>query len=54
MKTFKNREELKWHYHKKLCNGDSSAQYYMEHCIVVKDVNAWLKRVGEPYRVKEA
>ena len=51
--VFKDREELKWHYHEKLCHGDSSAQYYMEHVLTEKDVNLWLQRVGELCRVKE-
>lgn len=51
--VFDNREELKWHYHEKLCHGDSTAEYLMDQCVKEEDVNKWLKRMGESCRVEE-
>ena len=59
MKVFKDREELKWYFHAKLCKGDSSAEYLMNYCVdekaypTVKDVNRLLKSMGRKVRVKE-
>lgn len=52
MKEFKTCKELSWYYHAKLCKGDVAAEYLMKQCYLEKDVNAWLERIGEPYRVK--
>jgi len=54
IKLFDDVEELKWHYHKELCHGDSSAEGLMNYCVKAEDVNEWLKRTGQPYRVKES
>jgi len=60
MKVFKDREELKWYFHKKLCKGDHSAQYYMEKCAdekqfeTVEELNQWLDHMNMPCRVKES
>lgn len=53
IKVFNNVEELKWHYHRKLCKGDVHAEYLMNESVKQKNVNEWLKRMGEPYRVRE-
>lgn len=56
--VFDSREELKWHFHKLLCKGDVSAQFYMERVVdeeiypTIKDLNEWLKNTD--YRVKES
>jgi hypothetical protein len=64
MKTFRNREELKWHFHGKLCKGDSNAEYLMNAVFdnfkvekgrtkkrVLAELNEWLEPEG--YRVEE-
>jgi len=53
---FDDAEELKWYYHKKLCEGDEAAEYYMnrvveEDLVDPKKLNEWLENT--PYRVKE-
>jgi len=57
IRVFDSREELKWFFHKKLCKGDSAAQFYMERVVdekaypTIRELNEWLKNT--PYRVKE-
>jgi len=56
IKLFEDAEELKWHYHKKLCEGDDAAEFYMNRVVDEdlanpKKLNEWLKNT--PYRVKE-
>jgi len=57
VKVFEDREELKWFFHKKLCKGDVTAQFYMERVVdekaypTIQKLNEWLKNT--PYRVKE-
>ena len=59
MKEFKDREDLKWYFHKKLCKGDSSAEYIMNKCLdekefkTVEALNRWLETMNEKVRVKE-
>lgn len=59
MKVFKDREELKWYFHAKLCKGNVNAEYLMNECVnekhlkTVKDVNEWLKLHAPKCRVKE-
>jgi len=59
LKYFKDREELKWHFHKQLCKGDSFAEFKMNRVVdeeeleTMKDVNDWLKQIGSNCRVRE-
>jgi len=61
MKVFKDREELKWYFHEKLCKGDSTAEFMMDRVVdeklypTIKDLNRWLETFSEEkLRVKEA
>jgi len=55
---FDDAEELKWFFHKKLCKGDSSAEFYMNR-IMEEDLRTNPRKLNEwltdrvPYRVKE-
>jgi len=56
IKLFKDAEELKWYFHKLLCEGDATAEFYMNRVVEEdladpKKLNEWLENT--PYRVKE-
>lgn len=46
IKVFHSREELKWYFHEKMCEGDRSAFYNMERAVTEKDINKWLEWMG--------
>jgi len=53
---FEDAEELKWYFHKKLCEGDATAEFYMNRVVdeeydTPQKLNEWLANTS--YRVKE-
>ena len=57
---FEDAEELKWYFHKKLCEGDDTAEFMMNRVVneklypTIEDLNRWLETFSEEkLRVKE-
>jgi len=51
--VFDNVEEMKWHYHARLCrNSADTLALFMVNIQDVKEANKWLKTLDNQYEVK--
>jgi len=51
--VFDNVEEMKWHYHARLCRNSADAlALFMVNIQDVKEANKWLKTLDNQYEVK--